>query len=64
MSLDPDEYEKLTDILNDAHAHEGQLSDWERGFIADFQTRVDQYGDNTRVSSRQWEILDRIRDKL
>lgn len=59
-----DDFDRLELILNGAQEYEGELTDWERGFIQDTLERVEKYGSRTRVSEKQWAILDRIWGKL
>jgi DNA polymerase-3 subunit epsilon len=40
------------------------LSDFERSFIADMKTKLDKYGERSLLSDKQWQILERIRDKV
>lgn len=53
-------------ILN-AYAEFGDdadLTDWERGFMDDQVKRYEQYGDRTRFSDKQMEIINRVYGKL
>lgn len=59
MSLDEDEFEELKLIVNTATGNPS-LTEWERGFIASFAERIEEYGDNTRVSTNQWTHLRKI----
>lgn len=59
MALEDDEYTELKLIVSTA-TDNPSLTEWERSFVADFAGRIEQYGDDTRVSSKQWEILRRI----
>jgi hypothetical protein len=61
--MDADEYEELTDILRDAVGNNA-LSEWERSFVDDMNAKVEQYGYDTMVSSKQWDVLRRIQSKL
>jgi exodeoxyribonuclease-5 len=40
------------------------LTAWERGFLDDIQERIDQHGENVRLSIAQIETLDAIEEKL
>ena len=61
MPLTEDETEKLQRIIDlAADAAPGQLSDWERSFLKDQQERFEKYGTDTRMSPKQWGVLDRI----
>jgi len=43
---------------------EADLTDWEIEFIDDNLDRFEDFGDRTRISERQWEIIDKIATKL
>lgn len=62
--MDEEEFDRLELILNGAKEHEGELSDWERGFVQDTLERIEKYGQRTRVSEKQWAVLNRIYGKL
>lgn len=40
------------------------LTDWEQGFLESLSDRIEQYGDRTRISEKQWAIIERIEGKL
>lgn len=40
------------------------LTDWERGFMDDQIKRYEQYGNRTRFSDKQLEVMDRVYGKL
>lgn len=63
MALDHDEYEELGDILSDAVGNNA-LNEWERQFVSDLNTKYEEYGQDTRVSAKMWDILRRIKAKL
>jgi len=54
-------FKDLTELLKLAEEKESELSDWERGFISDVQSRVDEWGEKVLVSDKQWVILERVR---
>lgn len=62
-SLEEEEFSELNEILTDAESST-RLTDWEASFCDDMRERVLQYGDRTRVSDRQWEVLQRIAGKM
>lgn len=64
MSISEEYADRLELILNGAQEYEGELTDWERGFIQDTVERYEKYGTNIRVSDKQWVILERIWGKL
>lgn len=40
------------------------LTPWEQKFIEDILERFRMYGNNTLISGRQWEFIERIYDKV
>lgn len=44
--------------------HDSDLTQWERDFMDSQVERFEQYGSRTRVSDKQWDVLDRIYGKL
>ncbi len=40
------------------------LSHWEQRFIEDLLQRFHRYGDRTRISAKQWEVIARISEKI
>lgn len=40
------------------------LTEWEQGFIISTEERYNLYKDETRISPKQWAVLDRIYDKV
>ena len=62
--MDADDLDRLELIINGAMEYESELTDWERGFIQDTAERLEKYGDRTRVSEKQWGVLNRIYGKL
>ena len=70
MALFPEDPDMLGDDIDRvgaifADAEETtRLSQWEEEFIDSLRERVLQYGRRTMISDKQWEILERIEDKL
>jgi hypothetical protein len=62
-TLSSEEIARIKDILESAESS-GYLSDWESDFIDDLRERFIQYGSSMLMSSRQWDVLDRIEAKL
>lgn len=58
------ENDDLTMKLGAIEAEMGKLSDWERGFIKNQLDRHAQYGADTRVSPKQWAVINRVYEKL
>jgi hypothetical protein len=60
-----EENDKLELIINGWRDYpDADLTKWEHDFMQDTADRFEQYGSRTRVSEKQWEILDRIWGKL
>lgn len=58
------EIEYLEEIIN-ARGEAGHLiSEWERKFIDDQQSRYEKYAADTKMSPKQWAVLDKIANKL
>ena len=56
--------ERLLEILDDAITNYHRLTEWENGFCDDLRERVCYYGGRTRISPKQWAIVERIETKL
>lgn len=41
-----------------------EVTEWEQNFVIDQEKRLIEYGDRTRMSDKQWAILDRIYEKV
>lgn len=64
MALDADEQFRLEQIITAARDNFDELSEWEQGFMVSTEERIKLYGANSRVSEKQWAILDRVYDKV
>jgi hypothetical protein len=73
MSLNVDERLRLDLILGgykekreaaERDGTEDPLTEWEQGFIISTEERYNQYQDETRISAKQWGVLNRIYDKV
>ena len=42
----------------------GQLSDWEVGYMADQQTRFEEYGERMMLSAKQWKFVVKVGEVL
>lgn len=62
MSLTKDQEKALKDILSAAQISTN-LSEWEQQFIDDMTDKYEEYGEDLRLSDKQWEILHRIETK-
>lgn len=66
MAISQDEQFKLELIWNgiDEQGADCDVTKWERDFMADQQQRFETYGSRMFMSPKQWEIIDRIYDKV
>lgn len=56
--------ERLRTVIGAANDFPDNLSQWEKDFLSDFEKKLDQYGDRTRISDKQWVIIERIEGKV
>lgn len=62
--LGPD-IERLERLFEEAdETGDEHLTEWEQDFLESLSDRVAEYGDRTRISERQWEVVERIEGKL
>lgn len=61
--MDEQQFAALKEILGDAE-RSARLTTWEEDFCNDMRNRMLQYGQQTNVSVRQWEVLRRIEEKM
>lgn len=40
------------------------VTEWEQNFMIDQEARMQEWGDRMRMSPKQWDIVDRIYDKV
>lgn len=62
MALSEKELEYFTNIKDEFEADAKPCNDWERGFFGDQLERFDEYGNDTRFSPKQWNIIYKIGD--
>jgi len=55
---------KLDQILSAAVSSPELLTEWECGFVDEFVEKREKYGDKVFVSEKQWDVIQRIGDKL
>lgn len=55
-----DECMYLERILAKAAANHNKLNSWEKSFVEDTNARYEKYGADTRMSPKQWQVLDNI----
>lgn len=61
--MEPDNLRWLEGLVSDALAGK-EISAWERSFLEDQRKRLEEFGENIRMSPKQWAILDRIAKKI
>lgn len=59
-----DEISFLESTIEARNDHGQMISEWERKFIDDQAQRYEKYGDDTRMSPKQWAVIAKIADKL
>lgn len=64
MSLNVDEEERLTALLEELEGNRKFLSDWEQSFLTDQQKRYEQYGAKIFLSPKQSAVLIRMQEKI
>lgn len=62
--MNQDELEFVQRIMATAEDYPGKLNNWEKTFAADFGQRVTKYGLDTHCSTRQWDSLRKMAEKL
>ncbi len=57
-------YKEMTEMKKEfASVLPESLTSWEQGFVDNMTDSLERHGESMTVSDRQWEILERIRDK-
>lgn len=59
-----DEFMKVQQTITAAKDNFEDLTEWEQGFMVSTEERVLQYGQDIRMSPKQWGVIDRVYDKL
>lgn len=54
----------ITDVMEMLKTDRDKLSDWEKSFMADQEERFEQYGQDTRFSPKQMNIVKKCGQKL
>lgn len=57
-----DTAEELLDWIG--HLFDSDLTRWEIEFVGDLEQRLENYGGRTRISPAQWDVINRIKEKL
>ncbi len=61
--IDKLEAKRLDWILAKAQSTTEELTEWEQRFVDDMTDKYERRGRSLTVSDKQWDVLDRIRDK-
>lgn len=64
MPLNDDDAFKLELAINGAKESPEKLTEWESGFIASMEAKIEEYGRNAFVSEKQQRFIDQIYDKV
>lgn len=64
LGLSTEECAWMERIENEVDKVWDDLTPWEQKFIEDILEKFRLYGDKTRISPKQWEILTRISEKI
>jgi hypothetical protein len=64
MALNADEEAWVDGLLARYQDEAKGCSTWEQSFMDDQVKRFTEYGNETRFSPKQWQILDRVAEKL
>lgn len=62
-TLGEGELDRIKEICADAESS-ARLNGWETEFIDSIRDRVTEYGARARISAKQWDIIERIEQKL
>lgn len=62
MALNDQEQEYLEAVIDHFTEDPRPCNDWERGFMQDQCERFEEYGNDTRFSPKQWNIIFKIGD--
>lgn len=64
MALNDEERLKLELAIEGAKDNFDELSEWEQAFMVSTEERYKEYGDGTRMSEKQWGVIDRVYEKV
>lgn len=57
------DYDELMSLFEACEGSD-ELSEWERGFCADLKHKIVKYKHKAYISTKQWDVIDKIMDKL
>ena len=58
------EFKQMQKIEAEVDKSWDDLSSWEQTFIEDILSRFEMYGQKTLISKKQWDIIERISEKI
>lgn len=64
MALSEEESFLLEQAITAARDNFDELTEWEQGFMVSTEERYKQYGSGTRLSEKQWGVINRVYDKV
>lgn len=64
MALNDEDRLRLELAIEGAKDNFDELSEWEQAFMVSTEERHKEYGDGTRMSDKQWAVIDRIYEKV
>lgn len=59
-----DEKATFVGMIKKFHDNWNTLNAWEKGFVEDQEKRFEEYGDDTRLSPKQWDMLRKIENVI
>lgn len=60
-NISEDDWEELDQDLRNIQGCD--LSTWDQDFIDDMLTRLSRYGTHTRITARQWNQIQRLKEQ-
>lgn len=62
--LDDKQYKWIERLKASVDKHWDELTAVEQKFMEDLIERFDRYGDRTKISPKQWDVITRISEKI
>jgi hypothetical protein len=57
-------YQDLVALVEKCQLLDSRLTDWEYTFISDLAVKLDDHGEDIRISDKQQAVLERLRAKV
>lgn len=64
MAMTQQQLKDFYELCELAEAHSDRVNDWEANFLTSVKERVDKYGEDTQMSERQLETIEKISRKV